>query len=266
MRELFLPRTPLAPGAGPARIAYREAGAGHPVVVLHGGWGYGAYPFDEAIAGLAPNHRVIAPDRTGYGRSGRLADLPPDFHRRMAEETLLVLDALGVGPVAAWGHSDGAVIAAWLALLAPERVTALVLEALHATAVKPGSLAFFRTGVEAPERFGPEVVRALEADHGPSWREVVAAGGRAWLHLIARATAGEAEVLDGRLAEVRAPTLLVHGDHDPRTEPGELETARRALPHARLELLPAGHSPHTSRRAGADCLALAAGFLAAHPA
>jgi hypothetical protein len=32
-------------------------------VILHGGWGYEAYPFDDAIAALARSRRVIAPDR-----------------------------------------------------------------------------------------------------------------------------------------------------------------------------------------------------------
>ena len=133
-------------------VHVREAGAGPAVVLLHGGWGWEAYPFD--VAAPARRHRVVAPDRVGYGRSGRLAELPGGFHRAMAEETLLVLDALGIERAAFWGHSDGAVIAAWIGFLAPQRVRALVLEALHFFAAKISSIDFFRTAVEAPERFG----------------------------------------------------------------------------------------------------------------
>jgi pimeloyl-ACP methyl ester carboxylesterase len=256
-----LPATPVDPTRGRARIHVRERGSGPAVVLLHGGWGYEAYPFDAAFDALAPSHRVIAPDRTGYGRSGRLADLPRGFHRLMAEETLLVLDALGVRTAALWGHSDGAVIAAWAAIVAPERVRALVLEALHYTARKRASVEFFRTAVEAPERFGDEIVRALRRDHGDGWREVVGAGGRAWLDLIAR---GGEDLFAGRFGEIRAPTLLLHGDRDPRTEPGELDLALRALPSARLELVDASHSPHTSTRSAARAIGAAAAFLAAH--
>jgi 3-oxoadipate enol-lactonase len=261
--ELLLDRTPLAPGRSPVRVFVRERGAGPAVALLHGGWGYEAYPFDRALDALAPRHRVVAPDRTGYGRSERLAALPPGFHRAMAAETWLVLDALGIRDAALWGHSDGAAVVAWMALLAPDRVRALVLEALHFLAAKPGSIEFFETGVAAPERFGDAVVAALARDHGPGWRDVIAAGGRAWLDLIAEGSRGRADLFDGRLGEVRSPTLLLHGRHDPRTEPGELDAARRALPHAKLALLEAGHGPHASARAGAEATRIAVEFLEA---
>ena len=261
MPELLLPASPRAPGRSPVRIHLRERGAGPAVLLLHGGWGYEAYPFDAALDALAPARRVLAPDRSGYGRSEPVEGLAPGFHVQMAQETLLVLDVLGVERAALWGHSDGAVVAAWTAILAPERVTAVVLEALHFFAAKPGSLPFFRTGLERPEELGPEVVDTLRRDHGPRWREVIGAGARAWLDIIDEGLAGRADVFDGRLGEVRAPALLLHGRRDPRTEPGELEAAQRALPRARLELVDAGHSPHTSRIAGATAVAAAAGFL-----
>jgi 3-oxoadipate enol-lactonase/4-carboxymuconolactone decarboxylase len=261
MPEVLLPRSPLLPGRSPVRVHVRERGTGPAVILLHGGWGYEAYPFDGAFEALSPSHRVLAPDRVGYGRSDRVAALPRGFHALMAEETLLVLDALGERRAAVWGHSDGAVIAAWMAILAPERIPAVVLEALHFFAAKPASVSFFQTGVAAPERFGDAVVAALARDHGPSWREVISAGGRAWLDVIAAGMAGRADLFDGRLGEVRAPTLLLHGRRDPRTEPGELEAAHRVLPHAALELVDAGHAPHASATAGARATAAAAAFL-----
>lgn len=254
----------LAGGPSPARVHVRDRGEGPAVVLLHGGWGYQAYPYDGAIEALAASHRVLAPDRVGYGRSDPLPALPRGFHVGMARETLLVLDALGIERAAFWGHSDGAVIAAWIAILAPARTRAVVLEALHYVPTKRASVEFFEAAVTAPERFGPEVVRAVERDHGPRWRDVLAAGGRAWLEIIAEGEAGRADLFDGRLGELRAPALLLHGRRDPRTEPGELEAACRALPHARLELLDAGHCPHASSTAGPRCLALATAFLAEH--
>lgn len=249
MPTVTLPESPVAPGR-PAEIHVREAGAGSPVVLLHGGWGYEAYPFDAAIEALAPRHRVLAPDRVGYGRSGRVQALPRGFHRLMAEETLAVLDALGIERAAFWGHSDGAVIAATLAFLAPDRVSAVVLEALHFFCLKLASVEFFETAVRDPERFGPAVVEACRRDHGASWKDVLAAGGWAWLDIIDEGRRGRRDVYSGRLAEVKAPVLVVHGARDPRTEPGEVEAALAALPRtARLAQVDAGHSPHNSRQA-----------------
>ncbi len=260
--RIAIPASPIAPSRSPAGILVRQAGAGPAVVLLHGGWGWDAYPFD--VAAVARRHRTIAPDRVGYGGSGRLAGLPRGFHVAMAEETFLVMDALGIERAAIWGHSDGAVIAAWMGLLAPTRVRALVLEALHVVADKSSSVEFFQTAIDAPERFGPAVVEALRRDHGEGWREVLAAGGRAWLSIIAEGRAGRADLYEGRLGELTAPTLLLHGTRDPRTEPGELEAARRALPAARVALVDAGHCPHASERTGAEATRLAVEFLEAH--
>jgi pimeloyl-ACP methyl ester carboxylesterase len=253
---------PFARGGASARVHVRDHGAGPAVLLLHGGWGYEVYPFERAVAALAPRHRVVAPDRLGYGRSDPRGPLPRGFHLEMARETLAVADALGLEEVALWGHSDGSVVAAWAALLFPGRVRALVLEALHFFRAKPGSIPFFRDGVEAPERFGASVVEALVRDHGDAWREVVARGSRAWLDIIDDGMRRGGDLYDGRLGEVRAPALLLHGRRDPRTEPGELEAAAAALPGARVELVEAGHSPHTSAASGDRAVALAAEFLA----
>src|SRR5204863_9000496 len=116
---LELAASPLAPGMSPVRIRYRECGRGAPLVFLHGGWGYEVYPFDRQIAALASTHRIIIPDRSGYGGSSRVPSLATDFHDAAAAETLAVVDALGLGRPALWGHSDGAVIAALIGLRAP---------------------------------------------------------------------------------------------------------------------------------------------------
>lgn len=261
---MLLSASPLVPGTSPVELHVREAGAGPALLLLHGGWGYEAYPWD--LATLAVRRRVVAPDRVGYGGSGRLVTLPPGFHRLMAEETLRVMDALGIDQAALWGHSDGSVIAAWMAMVAPQRVRAAVLEAFHFLATKEASVEFFRTAVDAPERFGEGVVAALERDHGERWREVVAAGGRAWLAIIEEGRRGRRDLYDGRLGEIRVPTLILHGSRDPRTEPGEIEAARAAFPGARLALVDSGHCPHASERTSAESVRIVEGFLAEHGA
>ncbi len=111
MPILELSGSPLAPGVSPVRVHYRDAGAGRPLVILHGGWGYAIYPFDRQIAALEPSHRIVIPDRTGYGGSGSIDRQEVDFHQRAAEETFAVVHALGLDRPVIWGHSDGAVIA-----------------------------------------------------------------------------------------------------------------------------------------------------------
>lgn len=257
--------SPLLPGTV-ARIHVREAGSGPPLVVLHSGWGWEAYPFDRQLAALSGAWRVIAPDRTGYGSSPVLDAIPDGYHRLFARETLAVMDALGVQRAAVWGHSDGAVVAAWMAIEAPGRVRGLVLEAFHFLRAKRGSLPFFETAARSPDDFGPEVVERLRRDHGePRWRGIISQGAEAWLRIIGRGLREGGDVYDGRLGEVRCPALLLHGVRDPRTEPGEIEAARDALPGARIAWVESGHAPHASDRAAGEATRLAEEFLRVLP-
>jgi pimeloyl-ACP methyl ester carboxylesterase len=252
----------LAPHAPRARIHYRETGAGRPLVILHGGWGYEIYPFQRQIAALCRDYRIVIPDRTGYGGSGRLVRQETDFHQRAAAETFAVLEALGVERPAVWGHSDGAVIALLMALSHPDRLGGVIAEAAHFFRRKPASREFFETMLWRPDALGERVTAVLLRDHGEGWRDLIRTNGDAWLRIAQAGAQPNGDLYDGRLANVRVPTLLSHGARDPRTEPGELEALRAALPHACVALLPEGaHSPHSEARTADDTTRIARDFL-----
>ncbi|MDP9246142.1 MAG: alpha/beta hydrolase [Chloroflexota bacterium] len=259
-RTETIAESPLLPSTRPIALHYREGGEGEPLVILHGGWGYGYYPFDHAIATL--DRRFVIPDRTGYGRSPRIASLPPRFHVAAAIETERLLDALGIGRAALWGHSDGAVIATLLALRQPDRYSGVVVEAIHLDRAKPRSRDFFLQMANHPDAFGERVSRKLAAEHGEDyWRTIIGADGRAWLDI---AATPDDDLYDERLHELRVPMLVIHGADDPRTEPGELDRIRRDVPTARIELLAGGgHSPHNAKATAARVTALVAEFRGA---
>src|ERR1700675_1374307 len=92
-----LAESPHAPGIRPVRIHYREFGHGRPLVFLHGGWGYGVYPFEKQIEAFESQFRILIPDRSGYGSSTRVpAAMPTDFHQLAAQETPAFLEELGI--------------------------------------------------------------------------------------------------------------------------------------------------------------------------
>ncbi|HSR97196.1 MAG TPA: alpha/beta fold hydrolase [Kofleriaceae bacterium] len=260
--------SPMLPGVEPLEVyvrdVARDAATAAPLLVLHGGWGYEFYPFDAQIAELT-ERRIVLPDRTGYGKSHRLPVLPPRFHHAAAAEHLATLDALGIERCAIWGHSDGAIIAAIMALHAPDRITAIILEALHLDRRKPRSRAFFEMMIENPEGFGPRVCARLAADHGEDyWRTVLHAGGRAWLDIAADP---DDDLYERRLGDLAPPVLVLHGADDPRTEPGELDRVRRELPSAQIHMIAgAGHSPHSERAFGTEATRAGASFLRSLPA
>jgi pimeloyl-ACP methyl ester carboxylesterase len=258
-----IPGSPVLPDRRPIDVFYRDYGppTGVPLLVLHGGWGYEFYPFDAQIAALS-DHRIVIPDRTGYGRSPRIAALPPRFHHAAAVEQEAVLDALGIERCALWGHSDGAVIAAIMAVRRPARVAGVILEALHHDREKPGSREFFITMATDPDSYGPRVAGKLAAEHGEDyWRTIIAADGRAWLDIAATPAQ---DLFDHRLGELAVPALVLHGADDPRTEPGELDQIARELPRATIHrIVGGGHAPHAERSASAEATLVATRFLRA---
>lgn len=257
---LLLPYSPLA-GSSSA-IYCRVAGSGFPVVYLHGGWGYEIYPLtpEQHLEGCS----IIVPDRSGYGRSSKPADFNQagflqtgfgrDFHQRAAQETILCLDQLGIEQFVLWGHSDGAVIAAMIGLSQPDRCLGVILEALHYDARK-GARDFFQAMISAPDSFGSRTTAVLAREHGePYWRDLLRAEGAAWVDIAAAADDGHHDLYAGRLSQLEVPTVIIHGECDPRTEPAELESVRRELPSAAFHLIKnAGHSPHSEAASAEQC-------------
>jgi non-heme chloroperoxidase len=253
---LELPHSPHAPGVEPVTIHYREFGHGEPLVILHGGWGYGIYPFDRQIAEFASQYRILIPDRSGYGHSTWVSnEMPLDFHRLGAQETFSFLDALGVESAILWGHSDGSVIAAMMGLIAPQRCQAVVLEAFHFLRRKPGSRSFFERFAAHPEELGEETRKLLAEDHGEMrWQTVLRRNCGAWFRIADSVKRPDEDLYEGRLSELRVPTLFLHGSLDSRTEPGEMSRVQQALPGATMRFIASGkHSPHSEEDAWREC-------------
>jgi pimeloyl-ACP methyl ester carboxylesterase len=109
------------------RLHYIERGSGPPVVLLHGnGALLGDFRGSALIDALSTQYRVIAFDRPGFGYSDR----PRDRIWTAAQQAGLIsraLETLSVDKATVVGHSWGALVAAGMGLLFPERVRALVL-------------------------------------------------------------------------------------------------------------------------------------------
>ncbi|HTQ59519.1 MAG TPA: alpha/beta hydrolase [Candidatus Solibacter sp.] len=264
MLTVELQHSPHAPGISPVRIHYREFGSGRPLVFLHGGWGYRLYPFDRQIEAFKSEFRILIPDRSGYGKSTRAGgEMPLDFHRKAAAETIAFLDGLGIERAILWGHSDGSVIAAMAGMAAPERCEALILEAFHYLRRKPGSRSFFERFAARPEDLGAETKALLAEDHGADrWPTVLRRNCSVWFRIADSVKRADEDLYDGQLGELKVPTLFLHGSLDPRTEPGEMELVRATLPQAEVRFIANGkHSPHSEEAACGECNATAKEFL-----
>ena len=105
------------------RLFYRQAGAGTPVVLLHGSASSGAQ-WKETIDHLRTRHRVITPDLPGYGGSTVDPDRSVESLDSDAQAIIELIEQVG-GPVHLVGHSFGAAVAIKVAMTAGHLVRSL---------------------------------------------------------------------------------------------------------------------------------------------
>jgi pimeloyl-ACP methyl ester carboxylesterase len=105
---------------------YQQAGTGPDVVLIHGVTGdLSIWFLSQAMGVLSQSFRVTAYDLRGHGYS----QVTPNGYTSadQAGDALAIMDALEIDRAMLVGHSFGAVIAMHAAVLAPERIEALVV-------------------------------------------------------------------------------------------------------------------------------------------
>lgn len=106
------------------RVAYRMAGSGPPILLIHGVTSSSA-TWETVAPALAERHTVLAPDLLGHGQSAK-----PRGDYSMGAFASGVRDlvvSLGLGPATIVGHSLGGGVAMQFAYQFPERSQRLAL-------------------------------------------------------------------------------------------------------------------------------------------
>ena len=217
--------------------AYDTGGGGFPVLWCHGTPNIGTPPVPLFAAAERLGLRWIGYDRPGYGGS---TPAPGRDVASAAEDVAAVLEALGIGRFAAFGHSGGGPHALALGALLPDRVAAVVSgaglapfgaegldwfagmrvpESLEAAARGRGAKEAYEAS-DPPFDPSPETGMFTAADHA------ALAGEWSWFHsVVGPAMAGGPEgLIEDDLAYVvpwgfdpgaiSVPVLLIHGGED----------------------------------------------------
>jgi pimeloyl-ACP methyl ester carboxylesterase len=235
------------------------------VLLLHHFFG-NVVTWRHVLAGLAPDHHVVAYDRPGFG----LTERPPrhawngrhPYTRETAASLgLALLDHVGADDVVLVGSSAGGTAALEILRRAPQRVRGLVLMAPAITGdvgppsplrplLRPAAALATRwihrmAADLTPERVGrswhdPSKATEEDADayrialEVPGWDE-------AFWHVV---TAEPSPDLRHVLPTIDVPTLLVHGASDRVIRPSWSRRTAAAIPGARfVELDAVGHTP-----------------------
>src|SRR5919206_2377254 len=117
-----MPLLRLQDGATFYRLTGRDD---RPVLVLSHSLGQDHGMWDPQVADFSTHFRVLQYDTRGHGAS---SVTPGDYSvDQLAKDVLALADSLGIDRFAFCGLSLGGMIAQWLAVHAPDRVTAVVL-------------------------------------------------------------------------------------------------------------------------------------------
>jgi pimeloyl-ACP methyl ester carboxylesterase len=249
-----------------AKIYWEEAGQRDPIssavspiaavqrdpLLLIMGLGATLEWWQRLIPVLAPRYRTIVYDNRGVGRS----DVAPGPYSipAMAEDAAAVMDAAGIASAHVFGASMGGMIAQELALNHPSRVRSLILGCTacggpqSVPAEKPvraalaarstmtredaaWSMAPYIFDASTPrERVAEDIAVRLAATVTNDGYFAQFQGIRAWTGT------------HDRLAGIRMPTLVMHGETDQLVPPENGRIIARAIPHARLVMVP--HASH----------------------
>ncbi len=243
--------------------------AGPPVLLVHG-WGSDGEDWADHVPGLAPHHRVLAPDLPGHGRT-------PDRPERCAPRVLAAdlagwLRGLGTGPVVAVGHSLGGQVVTALAVEHPDLVRSVVAlatayggDAAEAERLPAAQQALRREGSAWAVRFvrraftaaTPDPVRRRHERLMAAMDPEVLLRYREGMYL-APGAFGLRAAAEAYLQRRHCPALAVHTS--PAAAAWERTTFRHPL--SRVELWPeCGHYLHEERPA--DMVALVRAWCAA---
>jgi haloalkane dehalogenase len=244
-------------GLGPLtlRMAYTDAGAGHPVVLLHGipTW---SFLYAEVIPRLERGCRVIAPDFLGHGWSDRRDRFDRSL-RAQTDAVLALLDALEIERATLVGHDTGGGVALIMGIEHPDRVERLVLSNVVAYDSWPiGDMialsdpswrdkpvrevvdfvaAGLPEGLHHPDRLTPAFREGILAPYADEEGKI---------SLIRNASAlntNHTMALVDRHGEIAAPTLLLWGRHDPWQTIADGERLAAEIPGATLVAVDASH-------------------------
>lgn len=249
------------------RLAYAEAGAGPPLVMIHGLL-VNHREWDSVAAHLDVHFRCLRPDLPGCGASAKPS--PERFSYRVeahAEVLAAFIESTSEGPVELCGHSMGGAVALVLAADYPHLVKRLSildyscfpfplpLKGQLALVPRVGNVIFrylyrrpvfnryFKDDVYAP---GHPLDRQRLNEY---YRDFDSPGGRdaayaSMVHLL------KSEHLIAKLEKVHVPTLVLWGDKDPLFPVQLASQMVENLPDAQLEVLKeSGHAPNEEQPA-----------------
>lgn len=195
--------------------------------------------FAPQVAALAPEFRVITWDERGFGDTE--FDEKPFTYWDSARDCLGLLDHLGIEQAVLGGMSQGGYLSLRAALLAPERVRALVLIDTQALPEDAEKIPAYEAMLDAWASDGPsealaEVVAGIiiadpaNSPHSSYWIAKWQARPPELIVEPARCLLEREDDIATRLGEITCPAVVFHGTQDPAVAMSSAEHLAAGLP------------------------------------
>ena len=211
-------------------------GGGEPLLLLHGGGGCHSDWAYTCRDRLLREYTLITPDARGHGSSTN--PQRTITHHQCADDTLALLDHLGIKKCRAIGLSFGANTLLHVATLQPERIQSMIL--VSATMYFPEQARQIMRQVTV-ENQPPSEWEVMRARHKLGDEQIIAL----WEWQCGMEDSyDDMNFTPPSLSQITAPTLIVYGDRD-FLYPVEMAVEMyRAIPRSALWVVPnRGHGP-----------------------
>lgn len=237
-------------------IAFVDQGSGKINIVLIHGLGASHSVWSKVVDDLSRDHRVVALDLLGFGKSSRTQDLSVDD---LVDNLSLLLEQLAVREnVILIGNSLGAIAAArFAARTSSVGVTGLILVGtafIEGIPKNADPMLLARRASPAPDEVGEYVQRVVHPDNRESVSIMDLAAFRANANdflsslSILHSLQQEQGLTNGALKSIRVPVLVVHGDSDRIAPIQPAEMLAKALPDGHLAVMSkTGHWPQIEK-------------------
>jgi len=242
---------------GNRRWVYLEGGTGDPVVFVHG-FGIDKDHFWTFLRGFSKSYRVVVPDLPGFGEGTKRLTESYDIPSQVKRLDLF-LDKLGLDSFHMFGESLGGYISGYYASEYPEKVKSLAL--MDAGGVSPtvpsdalrrfeedGKAILVYKTVEEFEEFLSYVLEHSPCIPGPFKRYYAMQGALNYrLHnkIIQDILDTGMYLLESRLSEISAETLVVWGANDRLFDVSTVEKFVSSIPKSRSVIVEdCGHVPY----------------------
>lgn len=232
---------------GQHKVNFVEAGSGEKgVILLPGALGTAWTDFKpqiEQLPMLLPNHKIIAWDPPGYGKSR-----PPekefglDFYERDAEAACGLMEKMGFGGrFSVVGWSDGGITGLILAGRKPSQVEKLVIWGSNAY-IAPKEAEIYED-IRDVSKWSTRMREPMEKVYGVDGFPKVWS---AWVDgMLGIYKHRNGDICKEVLDKIRAPTFILHGAKDPMIVPEHVPHLQNSIADTLLHVFPEGkHNIH----------------------